>query len=52
MKCYSFDLDLDPMTFILKLSLSIVLKMKFLASAVLNLQPEQIHKQTDSLDWN
>ena len=41
MKCYLFDLDLDPMTFIFKLHLEI----KLLASAVHKLQPEHVHRQ-------
>ena len=56
MTCYLFDLDLDPITWILKPNLDIV-KMylhtkKFLAIAVQKVYPEQIDIHTDKPRWN
>ena len=51
MKFYSFDLDLEPMTLVLKLDLDIIkifmcTKMKFLPSAAQNLASEQTDRHT------
>ena len=42
---YSFDLDLDPITLVLKLDLDII-KMYVCTSVVQTLSLEQIHRQT------
>ena len=52
MKFYSFDLDVDSMTLILKLNLHIIkmyeyTKIKFLSSAVQKLLSEQTHREMD-----
>ena len=52
MKFYSFDLDLDPMTSVLKLDLNIIkmyvcTKMKFLPSEIQKLSSEWTDTQTD-----